>query len=105
MQDAIGCVFHVFPEMRIRVYVNGMRLFFKRISMDVPERTRKFYEPLKIGTKKVHLEESVTKGDKESKSKLEVSDPHLRQRPKRFGSEGVVFCVSELCSLCRLAGP
>ena len=52
MQDAMKSVFYVFPEMRIRFYVNGMRLFFNRISIDLPERTRKLYEPLKIGTKK-----------------------------------------------------
>ena len=79
MLDAMRSVFYVFPEMRIRVHVNGMRLFFKGISIDVPARTRKLFEPLKIGTKKVHLEESVSKGDKESKSKLEVSDPYLRR--------------------------
>ena len=70
MQDAMKSVFYVFPEMRIRVHVNGMRLFSKGISMDVPERTRKLYEPLKIGTKKVHLEESVSKGDKKVRASL-----------------------------------
>ena len=42
----------------------------------------------------MHLELSVTNGDKESKSKLEVSDPYLRQRLKGSGmKEYVVFCA------------
>ena len=56
MQDAMRCDLRVFPEIRIRVCADGMRLFFKGISMDLPKRTRKLYELLKFGTKKVHLE-------------------------------------------------
>ena len=36
----------------------------------------------------MHLELSVTKGDKEGKSELEVSNPYLRQRLEGFVSEG-----------------
>ena len=62
--------------------------------MELPQGTKKLYELLTIGTKKVHLELSVTNGDNDSKSKLEVSDPYLRQRLKGFGvEEDVVFCA------------
>ena len=58
-----------------------MKLFLKGISMDLLERRRKVYEfsESRNEKKKVHLEMSVTQGDNESKSKLDVPIPLLRQ--------------------------
>ena len=44
---------------------DDMKLSLKRISMDLPERTRKFCELLKAEMRRVHLELSVTEGDEE----------------------------------------
>ena len=44
------------------------------------ERLHQITIPTPLRGKKVHLELSVTKGDKEGKSKLDVSNPYLRQR-------------------------
>ena len=38
-----GVFFSCFPEIRIRVHRDDMKLFRKGISMDLPERTRKLY--------------------------------------------------------------
>ena len=46
--------------------------------MDLLEKTRKLFELLKVAIRRC-LELSVTKGDKEGESKLEVSNPNLRQ--------------------------
>ena len=51
------------------------------------ERTRKLYELLKAEMRLMHLELSVTGSGKEGKSKLDVSNPHLRQRRKGFDRE------------------
>ena len=50
-----------------------------------PKRTSNLFELLKVEMKRVHQELSVTEGGEEGKSKLEVSNPHLRQR---LGSSG-----------------
>ena len=34
------CVFHVFPEVRNRVYVDEMNPFLEEIFMDLPESTK-----------------------------------------------------------------
>ena len=53
--------------------------------MDLLEKTRKLFELLKVEIRSC-LELSVTKSDKEGESKLEVSNPNLRQTLWGFGS-------------------
>ena len=54
--------------------------------MDLPERSRKLFELLKVDRKKVHLDLSVTESGKEVKSKREVSNPYLRRATEKFRS-------------------
>ena len=82
MQQAMRCVFYVFHEMSVRVSVDDRKLFLKEISMDMRVRTRKLYELRHVEMEKVHMELSVIKVDEEGNSKLEVSNPCLRQRLK-----------------------
>ena len=58
----------------------------RKISMDLPERSRKLFELLKVDRKKVHLDLSVTESGKEGEGKREVSNPYLRRATERFRS-------------------
>ena len=80
------CLF-CFLKIRIGVRVADMKVFQKGMSMDLPERTRKLYDLLKVEMENVLLELSVTKGGKQGESKLEVSNSYLSQRLKGFGRE------------------
>ena len=73
-EDVMRCVFHVFPQRK------------RKISMDLPERSRKLFELLKVDRKKVHLDLSVTESGKEGEGKREVSNPYLRRATERFRS-------------------
>ena len=64
-----------------------IKVFQKGISMDLPERTGKLYDLLKVEMENVHLDLSVTKGGKQGESKLEVSNSYLWQRLEGFGRE------------------
>ena len=56
------------------------------ISMDLPERSRKLFELLKVDRRKVHLDLSVTESGKEGEGKREVSNLYLRRTTERFRS-------------------
>ena len=47
MQQAVRSVFYVFPELRIRVHVDDMKLSQREISCELPERSRNLYEMVK----------------------------------------------------------
>ena len=67
-----------------------MKLFLKGMSSDLLGRTRYLHILLKAEIKKVRLELSVTKRYEErKKNKLEVSNPHSRQRLRWFCREDV----------------
>ena len=69
-QDAMSRIFLLYLELRIRVYVDDMKLHPRGASMELPERLVHLF---KAEMKKRRLELSVTKGNKEGKSKMEVS--------------------------------
>ena len=69
MQEAMRCIFPVVPELRIRVYVDDMKLSQQGISCALLDRTRNLCEMFKnLEMATVHLELSVTEGGKEGKS-------------------------------------
>ena len=72
MQDALGRICHSYLELRIHVYVDDLKLHLRGAFLDLLERTRDLYTLLKAETKKSRKELSVTKGNKEGKSKMEV---------------------------------
>ena len=72
-------IFHSFPE-EFWVYVDKMKLHLKGASMDSPERQGDLNTMLKAHMKKGRFEFSVTEGNKEGKSQIEVSKAHLGQK-------------------------
>ena len=102
VQDAMRCVFYVFPEIRIRVLCGWHEALLQRDLNGFTMRTRKLYEFLQVGTKNVHVELYVTNGDQESKTKnVRYPTPYLRQQLKGFGRKKMsCFCACVLCSLC-----
>ena len=40
MQDAVGSICHVFPHLRIMLYVDDMKLHFRGVTCDLPQRSR-----------------------------------------------------------------
>ena len=75
VQDAVR--FFLLSELRIRVYVDYMNLFQKEISIDLLERNTNVHELLKVYMEKVHLELSVTRGDKRNSSMWDLFQPEF----------------------------
>ena len=51
VQGATSSVFYVFPDLRVHICVDDMKLFLTRISLDVLGRTRKLRELLEVEMK------------------------------------------------------
>ena len=64
--------------------------------MNLPERTRDLYTLLKAHMKKCRFEFSVTEGNKEGKSKMEVSKAHLGQKTQVILQGGRVGLWTEV---------
>ena len=76
MQDAMS--------LKIMVYVDDMKLHLWGVAKDFQQRVKDRTQVLKAEMRSVKFEFSVTDGGKEGKSKLEVSNPCLRQEEVVF---------------------